>query len=335
MDTSLRLAYRIVSSGPVVPGTYARTPGAADVQKKIASEIALIRRHPKFCLDNVARFYAEHDRQVWDMQDDIPNWAPPFQCFFAEWNEPSHWNVKDPPKYAGAGDAQIGLLVLSFKVEDESREMVDDWARFIGGLVGYPGPLQIDRSKLEGALKTSSWVLCCSFWVAQGAEPICGRPMWLGIYSFMFVSPAGRAEFWFATGPLFAGATDLDEWEASIWGPMHVLGLGVSFCHCKNVRIAESAEGRGERWHRRTKAPVMKFHTLDINPMREVLRTEGRLAECGISRAMHICRGHFATYTQESPLFGKYIGTFWRPDHVRGKASDGVVVKDYRVSAGG
>ena len=52
----------------------------------------------------------------------------------------------------------------------------------------------------------------------------------------------------------------------------------------------------------------------------------------GIKKALHICRGHFVTYTPKHPLFGKYVGTFWKPDHVRGNAKNGIVLKDYKVN---
>ena len=75
----------------------------------------------------------------------------------------------------------------------------------------------------------------------------------------------------------------------------------------------------------------MRFKTLDIRPMRKVLEDEGQAATVGLQRALHICRGHFATYSPDKPLFGKHAGTFWVPAHVRGNAERGVVAKDYRV----
>jgi len=65
--------------------------------------------------------------------------------------------------------------------------------------------------------------------------------------------------------------------------------------------------------------------------MRRVLETEGQSQTLGIPRALHICRGHFATYT-ERPLFGKYRGTFWVPMHVRGAVEAGRTTKDYTVT---
>jgi hypothetical protein len=46
---------------------------------------------------------------------------------------------------------------------------------------------------------------------------------------------------------------------------------------------------------------------------------------------LHICRGHLRTYTEEKPLFGKVIGTFFIPAHLRGDEKVGTVVKDYQL----
>lgn len=47
----------------------------------------------------------------------------------------------------------------------------------------------------------------------------------------------------------------------------------------------------------------------------------------------HARRGHPATYTEDAPLFGKFVGTFWRKPTVVGERKNGIVVKDYKVSA--
>lgn len=43
----------------------------------------------------------------------------------------------------------------------------------------------------------------------------------------------------------------------------------------------------------------------------------------------HMVRGHFAEYTEDKPLFGKYAGRFWIPSHVRGVGD--AEPKDYVV----
>lgn len=53
----------------------------------------------------------------------------------------------------------------------------------------------------------------------------------------------------------------------------------------------------------------------------------------GLRKALHLVRGHFATYTPDKPLFGRITGTVWKPSHVRGDAAEGIVAKDYRVKA--
>lgn len=116
-------------------------------------------------------------------------------------------------------------------------------------------------------------------------------------------------------------------------GPML---MAISFMHCKNVERQEPPVETlpKAKWHRRMKVPKLKFYTLQVEPMKKVLRTEGELETNGLKKALHICRGHFATYTDANPLFGRVTGTFWKPSHVRGALEHGAVVKDYAVSLG-
>ena len=64
-------------------------------------------------------------------------------------------------------------------------------------------------------------------------------------------------------------------------------------------------------------------------------KTQKRYIKSGKSRQKrdaHIVRGHFATYTDNNPLFGKYTGTYWRPSHARGiKEGDKPSPKNYRI----
>lgn len=109
--------------------------------------------------------------------------------------------------------------------------------------------------------------------------------------------------------------------------------MAIMFMHCRNVvrRDVTETEGPSAKWLRRQKAPEIRYHVLDINPMKEVLRTEGGIEHNGLKKAMHICRGHFVRYSEERPLFGKHSGTFWKPAHVRGSAEHGIVDKDYEL----
>ena len=52
----------------------------------------------------------------------------------------------------------------------------------------------------------------------------------------------------------------------------------------------------------------------------------------GPKKALHIFRGHFKTYSEDRPLFGKVAGTFWWEGSVRGSLAKGKVDKEYQVS---
>jgi hypothetical protein len=70
--------------------------------------------------------------------------------------------------------------------------------------------------------------------------------------------------------------------------------------------------------------------------MKKVLETEGDIKHNGLKKALHLCRGHFAHYTPEKGFLGRPLSeplTIWKPAHVRGSASEGIVTKDYKVKA--
>ena len=101
----------------------------------------------------------------------------------------------------------------------------------------------------------------------------------------------------------------------------HPTFLAMSFLHCKNVVTEERQMDAPLQKKFRAKHPGIqpaKYKTLIIEPLKAILRTQGRSHEVGLVKAMHICRGHFADYRQGRGLFGKYHGRFWMPSTVRG-----------------
>ncbi len=110
-----------------------------------------------------------------------------------------------------------------------------------------------------------------------------------------------------------------------------IVSLSNAFAHCKNVELINKPMTRQQRRMIDRKGGI-KYKTLAIEPFKTQVRNEAvQSGESEIKRALHICRGHFATYTDDKPLFGKYSGTFWKPMHVKGSKKAGVVVKDYKV----
>jgi hypothetical protein len=109
--------------------------------------------------------------------------------------------------------------------------------------------------------------------------------------------------------------------------------LAISLMHCKNVdvRPVDPPERLSRKHQRRHGRPLTRYHVLAIDPMRRVLTSEGEAETKGLRHAMHICRGHFKTYTEDAPLFGRHTGTYWWESRARGRAEHGVVEKDYRI----
>lgn len=113
--------------------------------------------------------------------------------------------------------------------------------------------------------------------------------------------------------------------------------VAIGFSHCKNVEIVESEEipyKVRRKQELKLGAPVTRFRELVIDPtrtQRQVIDTRPSTTPDKPSKSLHICRGHFATYTEDRKLFGKLVGSFWIPAHVRGSDDVGTVYKDYNV----
>lgn len=116
---------------------------------------------------------------------------------------------------------------------------------------------------------------------------------------------------------------------------LHTALLTICFMHCSNVtaRAQVPSQHTTKSTKNKRTEPLVTYHVLDIEPMRQVLSsaTSGQ-SDTSVRRALHLCRGHFAHYTADKPLFGKYSGTIWVPQHVRGSKKRGLATKDYRVN---
>jgi hypothetical protein len=109
--------------------------------------------------------------------------------------------------------------------------------------------------------------------------------------------------------------------------------LAISFMHCKNVDVVrvDPPPKLSRKAARQRGSPLNSYYVLDIQPMRRVLDTEGEAGANGLRHALHICRGHFKTFTEEAPLFGRHVGTYWWDAQARGTTEMGAIEKDYRV----
>ena len=102
---------------------------------------------------------------------------------------------------------------------------------------------------------------------------------------------------------------------------------------CKNVSLTpvDPPEKLNKKRIKNGKQPLYRYHvlTVDLDKGRKQSGV-GRGANLG-TMPVHLCRGHFKEYTTEKPLFGRVTGRFWWQPYARGKAENGVVMKDYEI----
>lgn len=278
------------------------------MEKELAVFASDTRTATVVVADNVSRYYHEvSDKDEWEVSTDFPNIAPPLDVMWME--------------------ARASHVINSKGVLRREDHRVESF-----------GALFKSTEKEAGG-----WVIGAAVYLKQRGELVRGP---LGV-TMLNVDPAGRyieADVRMRNGQIgvpvmvpFANRLDQQSQDVITQCCVDVVKpflLALSFMHCKNVvrHEVEQPAPLSKKWQKRHGRPLVRYHVLDIDPMREVLRSEGQSEEVGLKRALHICRGHFATYTADKPLFGRVTGTFWKPQHVRGNKEAGLVLKDYRVN---
>lgn len=117
----------------------------------------------------------------------------------------------------------------------------------------------------------------------------------------------------------------------SVWpvGMIMPAMWAIGLMNCRNIHLEERTTGKRSRKQRRPR-PELKYHTI-VLPSRSASGGSGGSAGGESVLAQHQVRGHFKTYTAESPLMGKHTGTYWWGWQVRGSKDNGTVISDYKV----
>ena len=275
---------------------------------------------------NVARLLMQKNMGQWGLKH-FPNCAPPFERSFFEFSCPrdmipdsiasdlmrdsTSWGVSCAAFSAQDGVAMVPKSSLSPQAINEMRACVLDRIEHVGWCL-----------RLDIFVPDRGAVSHCQSHVKYAFVDRDGRPAWS-------VTRLSNCQ----NDPEFERKSQ-NPWNSYRLNPLfHAAFLAISFMHCKNVARVEHLpdpplQKKAIKHHG---IPLVKYYTLEIDPMKEVLRKEGGLEAHGLRLALHICRGHFAHYTPEQPLFGKLSGDFWIPQHLRGDTESGVIVKDYSV----
>lgn len=265
-----------------------------------------------FKADNVAKFYIDHHQST-NLADFLPTYAPIFRKFWVEYD-----TGLDLPQIAG--QRRVGVLFNSYDWEDhpEVEGDPDNWRWSLEAFI-YLG---IDSVRIAGP-----------FFVWRIFVSADGSP-------FKEILELPRCK-----NLVFETSSEQEWWDSEIWNDLRqtlsvdaaklirpaLLTLG--FLHCKNVeRVEHPATPVKKKAKRRGLIGKSRYFTLEIEAMRKVLESDGEIGSRGLGNALHICRGHFKTFTADAPLLGKATGTYWWSPQVRGKRDQGVITKDYAVS---
>jgi hypothetical protein len=272
---------------------------------------------PVVHIDEVAELFALHEKSMW-RPSDFPNWAPPFEQFFVEWNQPRTWLING--RLVSQEPCQLGFLVGAIRDHKGIEKVVSE-----------TGAAWILQRHVDAA----EWMLIASAWGTNPARPICGAPCRFDYFVGILVQRAGAYIECFTDGTMAQSeaAGGDDGFGATM---LNILGFGISFMHCRGVTTEriEAPLGKSQR-RSHPMGPGLKHYVLRIGPAVRAIRREASAEHSNIKRALHICRGHFMHYTEARPLFGKYAGTFYCPDHVRGQVEAGRVEKEYAVHPAG
>jgi hypothetical protein len=109
-----------------------------------------------------------------------------------------------------------------------------------------------------------------------------------------------------------------------------VLSFTLRLIGCRNIATEIHRPGAGllKKRRRSGRTPPFTYHTLVIRPTG---KHQESIPKHLWENRIHLCRGHFKTYTEDKPLFGRMTGRYWWQPCVKGRNKDGVVMKDYRI----
>lgn len=262
-------------------------------------EMSAFYNAPIFDINNVAHYFWSHKRDVFDLVEDFPNMAPPFKRFWMEYRMPKMINEDSAP--APFPGKLCGVFVNAYPAHQSASY---HWSLMINMY------FEVRRDQ---------------FWGGH-----FGAHLGINEDGSMGYGSDGKPEFQFMA-PDIPDGNDMIDWSDTRHVPaltqfVKPAMLAVSFLHCKNVlivdhnpivsKVAKKAIARGKR------VAPRQYKTINIEPMKTVLRSEGNSEESGLKRALHICRGHFRTYSKDRPMFGKLSGTYYVPSHTRGAQTD-------------
>lgn len=138
----------------------------------------------------------------------------------------------------------------------------------------------------------------------------------------------------------------LKKWDLGDWYPLpefqksqdkeaaKISGFIIlAFCtllNCKNIEQVVVPAKKKKKGRKVTGTPSYSYKVLKINRNSKKYSSESKSTTDETNR-LHLCRGHFKTFTEAKPLLGKAVGTYWWQPQLRGNSKKGTIEKDYEI----
>jgi hypothetical protein len=239
--------------------------------------------------------------------------------YYAQYYKSDDWDMYDvsllqlppyPRTWIEARDEGATYAVLAETVEappkDEYPNEIPDGTRYTTFLSVFCSDRGMDFPRR------------CFPSVAMYHTDECGRPTSpMGVRSYSELPPDKRGSL-----------------EAAIDQAVDFAAFVFRLLSCKNVvEVVNPISDKLQKRRRRNgKQPLTEFRTVKISiPGQRVFAKNSSERSSEIEKRFHTVRGHFAEYTEKNKLFGKIIGRFWIPAHVRGNKNLGAIHKSYEL----
>lgn len=253
-------------------------------------------------IDNVAEYFWKSEQDEWDLEKDFPNLAPPFERFWMEYSMPSgvlHFDGEN--NRLDSNGTRVGVLFSSVDITKSGAK----WGLLMSLFLGNSDHVNNDYFM---------------YGLAIDKEGIIAKH-------------GGKVEYMACIPERIKATERIQEIYDELFVNVYPALLAISFLHCKNVEIIPRKPDDEKNKRRNRNSSKIKYKVLEIEPMKKVLREEGKSKSLGLKQSLHICRGHFKDFSKGKGLFGKYKDMFWWDSQVRGNIEKGIVLKDYVINS--
>lgn len=146
---------------------------------------------------------------------------------------------------------------------------------------------------------------------------------------YLTVDEYGEAVQYGVMSPVKA-QKELEELRELMWAAGMSAFFAISMMNCRNVEVESRqtiARRAGKKTRRKSK-PSVEYHAIKLPAPKA---SGGGSGELTGTTKMHTARGHFKTYTEDAPLMGRHVGTYYWGWQVRGRKENGEVISSYKV----